>query len=415
MVRYALTVSALASSVLGAVPTVNIPLNFAHGGAQKISTELVDPSTNRTIEIVVDQGSENFWVFGPDSIRNWGCTRLGCAGSCNETVQPFYDYPNSPSASKPVPFRSSYSYGGNSKFITGDVAVNDTFQFVSDAGLSSTVDTEVAISSYMTSRLGDSSGKCTPTSSFDDGILGISPYYRKPTWNTTGPHVRQNLLEAGAISAPVQSLWFDEAPEGIEDTFTGHVVFGGVDHSKYTGDLVKVPMVEAPFGGVTLGYYVNPPVVSVNGTAFNNSDIISPTCLVDSGTTLDYLPVSYSQNDQFAAAAGLVVDEYGVIGWNGTCESIPKDTTIDLEFTGVEGKKVTVKIPLRTYARSGVNPSTGICSLAFSTGDCLFGAPFATAAFFAADDAAEMVAFAQGGVSKKGSKPDPNSITLDLA
>ena len=174
-------------------------------------------------------------------------------------------------------------------------------------------------------------------------------------------------------------------------------------------------MVEAPFGGATVGYYVNPPVVSVNGTAFNNSDIISPTCLVDSGTTLDYLPVNYDQRYQFAAAAGLTVDDSGVIGWNGTCESIPKDTTFDIEFTGVEGKKVTVKVPLRTYARSGVSEFSGLCTLAFTTGDCLFGAPFATAAFFAADDAAEVVAFAQGGVSKKGSKPDPDSITLELA
>ncbi|KNG47970.1 Eukaryotic aspartyl protease [Stemphylium lycopersici] len=414
MVRYALTFSALASSVLGAVPTVNIPLNLVHGSNHKISTELVDPSTNRSIEVVVDQGSENFWVFGPDSIRNWGCRSLGCAGPCNETVQPFYDYPNSPTASKPMPFPSTYAYGGNSKLIWGHVAVNDSFQFASDAGLSSTVDTKAAISYYMQSRIGDD-GTCTPGFAFDHGILGISPYYRTPRWNTTGPHVRHDLLEAGAISAPVQSLWFDEAPEGIEDTFTGHVVFGGIDHSKYTGELVKIPMVEAPFGGVTLGYYVNPPVVSINGTAFGNDDVLSSTCLVDSGTTMDSLPVNYSQRDQFAAAAGLTVDDTGVIGWNGTCESIPKDVTFDLEFTGVEGKKVTIKVPLRTYARTGVNSFSGLCSMSFSTGDCLFGAPFATAAFFAADDAAEMVAFAQGGVSKKGSQPDADSITLELA
>ncbi|KAF1834324.1 hypothetical protein BDW02DRAFT_569223 [Decorospora gaudefroyi] len=140
MSGHAFAFAVFAGNTLAAVSTVDLPSQYPHGSQRKISTALVDPHTNRTIEVVVDQGSENFWVFGPDSISNWGCRDLGCQGPCNVTVQPFYDYPNSPTASEPVPHLAGYAYGSNSKIIEGHVTVNDSLLFVSDSGVSSTID-----------------------------------------------------------------------------------------------------------------------------------------------------------------------------------------------------------------------------------------------------------------------------------
>jgi hypothetical protein len=412
MLNQALTVTALAASVHAAVPYASLPLHLYHGPGHKIATDLVDPHSNRSVEVVVDQGSENFWVFGPDSTNNWGCTALMCQGPCNVTVQPFYDYPNSPTASKPEPFQSFYSYGGNTKIIQGEVAVNDTLLFVSDAGVSSTIDTRVAISYYMQQRLGKMNNECVPAP-YDHGILGTGPFLRTPEWNTTGPHVRQNLLESGVIDAPVQSMWFDELPEHIDGIFTGNTVFGAIDHSKYSGDLVTMKTTKAP-SGPTVGYWVEAPVVKVNNITMDKKDMNSQSCLIDSGTTVDDLPISPSDAEKFAKATGLSRSETGVLGWNGTCESIPRDITIDFEFTGIDDKTVTVKVPLRTYSRKGISAFSGMCEIMLDTGSCLLGAGFSTAAFFAADDAAGTVAFAQGGVSKRGSAPDADSMTIDL-
>ncbi|KAF4845812.1 Candidapepsin-2 [Colletotrichum siamense] len=411
-----LAMAALANTALAAIPTVNIPLHYYYGGGHKIATNLVNPNSNKSVEVVFDQGSENFWVFGPDAINNWGCTAFFCQGKCNVTVDPFYDYPNSPTAQKPEPFPSQFAYGGYTKIVQGKVSVNDTFHFAGDAGLSSDVAARVAIAEYMQQRLPtNQDGTCGSAGAYDLGIFGVAPFYRTAEWNTTGPHVRQDLLERGEISAPVQSIWFDEAPENWDGTFTGNAVFGAIDHSKYTGELVKVPPVKNDGLGATVGYFVAPPTVKVKNVTLDNSELSTRSCMIDSGTQINDLPISSSAMDAFEAAAGLARDPIGHTAWNGSCDSIPKDLTIDLEFEGIGGKKVTIKTPLRNYVRNNADAAPGFCALNIDTGGCMLGAPFATAAFFAANDAENEIALAQGGVSKRGSKPDEASFTLTIA
>ncbi|KAF9880404.1 eukaryotic aspartyl protease [Colletotrichum karsti] len=408
-----LAMMALANGALAAIPTVNIPLHYYYGGGHKIATNLVNPNSNKSVEVVFDQGSENFWVFGPNAINNWGCTGFFCQGQCNATAEPFYDYPNSPTAKKPESFPSQFAYGAYTKIVQGHETVNDTFLFASDSGLTSTVAARVAIADYMQQRLPDG-GTCTPAA-YDLGILGVAPFYRTEEWNTTGPHVRQDLLERGEISAPVQSIWFDEAPANWDGTFTGNAVFGAIDHSKYTGDLVKVPPIKNDRLGASVGYFVAPPTVKVKNVTLDNKDLSSHACMIDSGTQIDDLPISSDAIDAFYGAAGLARDSIGHTAWNGTCDSIPKDLTIDLEFAGVGDEKVTIKIPLRNYVRNNADAEAQFCALNIDTGGCMLGAPFATATFFAADDAANEIALAQGGVSKRGSKPDEASLSLTIA
>ncbi|KAK6211461.1 eukaryotic aspartyl protease [Colletotrichum tabaci] len=404
--------TALANGALAAIPTVSIPLHYYYGGGHKIATNLINPGSNTPVEVVFDQGSENFWVFGPGAVNNWGCTGFFCPGQCNATAEPFYDFPNSPSASKPEPFPSMYAYGAYTKIVQGQESVNDTFHFASDSGLTSTVDARVAIATYMQQRLLDG-GQCIPAA-YDLGILGTAPFYRTAEWNTTGPHVRQDLLERGVISAPVQSMWFDEAPAEWNGTFTGNAVFGAVDLSKFTGDLVKVAHVKNDGLGASVGYFVAPPVVKVGGASFDNSELTTRSCMIDSGTQINDLPVSSAVLDSFMAAAGLTRDSIGHVAWNGSCDSVPRDATIDLEFAGVAGKSVTIKTPVRNYIRNNADSEPGFCALNIDTGGCMLGAPFATSAFFAANDAENEIALAQGGVSKRGDKADEASLSLTI-
>ncbi|KAH8589397.1 aspartic peptidase domain-containing protein [Bisporella sp. PMI_857] len=405
---------ALASIAVAVADPVYFPLNYRYGGGSKVSTDIVLPWSNSTIEVVFDQGSENFWVFGPDAVMNWGKTCLFCQGQCNTTVTPYYD-PSLSATASTEPFSFFNGYGAYTKIVQGDTSANDTLTFSSTSGQKSNVPVRVALVDYMQQRLSDG-GQCIAAENYDRGILGTAPFQRSSTWNTTGPHVRQDLLESGVISAAVQSMWFDTAPSLINGTFTGGATFGGIDLSKYTGELVKLPLFtnDNTQGGASVGYYVAPPTVTVNGTVLDGSELTTRTCLIDSGTQIDDLPISTASLNDFLAAAGLVYSPVGRIAFPGACDDIPRDRTIDLEFAGLEeGKKVSIKIPLRNYARAD-GMEVGFCTLNIDVGGCLFGAPFATAAFFAADDEAGEVALAQGGVSEIGSGVDYDNVVVRI-
>lgn len=381
------------------------------------------PWNNQSIDVCFDQGSEMFWVFGPQTDYLWG-GRFP-PGTCSSPVGlPMYDYQNSPRHPELKDMDESFSilYGGGARSLFGNSTVTDTMMFSSSAGQVSTIaNITGALPFAMFFQQEDTQGRCDPKELdhwyVDRGILGISKYKS----DSQKPHVRHDLLERGAISNQVQSMWFDEAPEDPRATFTGGAIFGGVDMSKFTGPLVKVSSIELE-GEV--GYYVSPPRVSVNGKAINDTGFAEPTCHLDCGTTNDALPITTGTKKALLAATGLVESANDNIAWNGTCDSVPRDLSIDLTFPGARNtttssSSVTVKVPLRNYVRQDDGTEKDkfgntVCRLSLYTSDeygrCVFGAPFATAAFFAADDEKSEIALAQGGVSLRGSGPDDSKI-----
>lgn len=246
-------------------------------------------------------------------------------------------------------------------------------------------------------------GTCKSTPSLDEGILGLSPFES----TSKVPSFRENLFTAGAILSRTMTMWFNAHP-GSLGTLTGGTLFGAIDKSKFTGDLVRVPNAIQEY---QIGFYVPKPVMNINGVIVESN--IDTNCLVDSGSHADSIPIGYGEEEKtFYARTGLI-DYFGTAAYNGTCDSIPADFTIDYTFAGAKDKEsITIKMPLRNYARGHVlfNPTwTGgdVCVLNLETGSsCLFGAPFASAAFLAFDDADKSIAFAQGGVSDEGSGLD---------
>ncbi|KAI1810613.1 aspartic peptidase domain-containing protein [Poronia punctata] len=400
-----------------APPTVYFPLNFRYGPDEKIGTDLVIPGTNKTMAVCFDQGSEDYWVLAPDSVINWGAQRPGAPGPCNATASPIYEYSESSDASSPEHFDLFAAYGGYNKFVQASEAVNDTMTFTSVAGQRSTIpNLRTALVEFVSVVVPDETGNCAAVPkdlSYDAGILGIAPYRDNADGTTNGPHVRQELLERGVIKAPVQSLWMDKRPDGVKDTYTGGAIFGGIDLSKFTGPLVRVPVVRED--DYTIGYYVAPPKISFKGKEIK-TDNSEDRCFVDSGTRNDVLPVIYEdEKETFFKTTGLVESEYGDISWPSACEDVPSDVTLDLTFPGTKnGTSVDIKIPLKNYVRYDLGEE-GLCRLNLYVGTgCTLAAPFSTAAFFAADDERGEVAFAQGGISERGSSPTEESIVLRI-
>ncbi|KAF2089590.1 acid protease [Saccharata proteae CBS 121410] len=371
--------------------TVSLPLAYKYGTAStQILTEIsLGTPAGTTLDIVADTGSANFWIFGPNATVNYGSTFLGEQGPCNQTAIPYYNNSASTSATDPATFSSIiYSYGGNSKQITVDQSVNDTLHASFPATTEDIPDVRVAVSEYALYRQGDD-GSCTGIT-HETGIMGLSPHVN----STEGPSFRQDLFDTGKIGAEILSMWFERNDGPINATLRGTALFGAVDDTKYTGELVRVPRV-----GSQSAYYVNTPAVVLNGNSVQ-LDNETTECLVDSGSLDDTLP--YTNETEFLAKSGLVLSN-GYVSYPSPCEDIPADKTIDYTFKGAEaGEAVTVQIPLRNYARGAgaIFNDTQNCPLQISQGfdSCTLAAAFFTGAFFAVDDAAGSLSLAQGGL-----------------
>jgi hypothetical protein len=431
-----LAAASAAVAARAAVPTVHMPLNIRYGENNKVSTTLLLPYSNTPIDVCYDLGSSDFFLFGPNSTMNWGRDCLSCQGACNMSVPmaDTYDPALSTTASTVEPWNAFYAYGGGlSKGYVSQEIVNDTFTFVNDANYSTTVpDVQVALAWYLQQRIKDPNGTCNPVPLYDFSIMGIAPYYSSPdprVENTTGPSFRQNLLDQGLIAAPVQSMWFEVAPDALNETYTGSGLQGGIDMSKVDGPLVKVNSILATDLGYSyVGYYTNQ-----SNVTFTASDGSSTTdipidrtgyasddyCLIDSGAFGDSLaPVNQTA---FLETTGLVYNparpypgEY--LSWPHPCSSIPTDPDVSFltyTFVGLKANEtLEINMPLRAYARHQApeDQALGWCTINISLGECLLGTPFMTRAFFAADDERGELALGKGGLAARGSGIDGGRV-----
>lgn len=129
------------------------------------------------------------------------------------------------------------------------------------------------------------------------GILGIGYAANEATQSLTNGYTYENLplrlVSEGIINTPAYSLWLNDI--NSED---GNVLFGGVDHDKYTGDLVSL---DVQIGSSKAS---QPYSLLVEFTALEYSDssgdqsLLNSTinALLDSGTSLTYFPTSLADS-----------------------------------------------------------------------------------------------------------------------
>ncbi|KAB8297685.1 hypothetical protein EYC80_001493 [Monilinia laxa] len=320
----------------------------------------------QSIEVVVDYGSSDFWVFGPNATVNYGSQFLGFSGACNTTPDIYY-HPDNATISN---FTGAYSYGGNSKILQANQVVNDTLFFPSYLPGAPIPNVQVALVNYGEVRQYVPDGTPCPGLSYDLGIMGLAPSDRP----------------------------LPQHP--IASNRTGTLLLGSLPPAdSYTGELVPVPLVISE--GVT-GYYIAQPDVSHANTSIP-SDSAPTTCLIDSGSLAVTLP--FGQNStEFLARTGLEDYNYDIV-YPSDCEDIPADLTLDFEIASAadktEAKSIKIKVPYRNLARGsegpgGVTPA-GKCVLSVSLGDsCVFGAPWFLGTTVGVDDGEGVVWIAQG-------------------
>jgi len=252
----------------------------------------------QTLRLHVDTGSSDLWVNVANSQL---CQTSGdpcdVSGTYNANSSTSYQYINSD-------FNISYVDGSGS---AGDYVSDD----VSFGGV--TLQNQQFGIGY--------------TSSSQEGILGIGYPLNEVAVAYNGgqpyPNVPQSLVQGGHIGSNAYSLWLNDL-----DASTGSILFGGVNSAKYTGELQTLPVIQEQ--GYYAEFIIALTAVGANGTTGSIATHVNSPALLDSGSSLMYLPDSIAQ-DIFTAVGARYDSSQGAAFVD--CALANSDQTIDFTFS----------------------------------------------------------------------------------
>ncbi len=301
----------------------------------------------QTISVDLDTGSSDLFVNGA---KNTGCDQdCQALGTFDSSKSSTYSYINDG-------FSIGYGDGtgatGNwvkDKVAIGDVSVPLTFADATDSS------TGQGIFGIGYASLGG------------DG-LNSDDYINYP----------KALVKAGIINSQTYSMYLNslQADSGV-------VLFGGVDQTKYTGTLGTVPLTSSSRTTVTLNS------LKLSDGSFSGDGV---DILLDTGTTLTYLPGNYVDNIATALGATTVNDTYIV-----TCDTSSR--TFDFTFGCV-----TVRVPVSDFQSplSGQSGRNQLCSLDLIPTDSILGDSFLRSAYIVFDLDNQQASIAQASLNKFG-------------
>jgi len=173
------------------------------------------------------------------------------------------------------------------------------------------------------------------TSTSPQGILGIGYTVNEVQVNRAGgqayPNLPQLLADNKIINSNAYSLWLNDL-----EASTGSILFGGVDTEKYTGSLQTLPVIAEQ--GVFAEFIIALTGMGVNGKAGSLFDNETVPVLLDSGSSLMYLPDDlvtslYTQfNAQYDSSQGAAFVD---------CSLANDATTLDFTFS-----TPTISVPM---------------------------------------------------------------------
>lgn len=318
----------------------------------------------QALRLDIDTGSSDLWT---NSATSSLCQRqrTACAesGTYAANQSSTYTYINSA-------FKINYADGS---YAIGDYAT-DVFDF----GGQAIQGTQFGIGYNSTSL---------------QGILGIGYTLNEASISTIGKtynNVPVLLKNQGIISVNAYSLWLNDLSAN-----TGSILFGGVDRAKYTGNLYTLPIIQEA-GRYREFIIALSGVTAAGQTIFNNNPI---PVLLDSGSSLSYLPNSYAQaiytifGAQYSSTAQAAVV---------SCNMANNNANVVFNFSGVQ-----ITVPMNELViLAGYQRGVAVCILGIVQADsstAVLGDTFLRSAYVVYNLDGNTISLAQTNFNATGS------------
>ncbi|KAK3117728.1 hypothetical protein LTR53_000657 [Teratosphaeriaceae sp. CCFEE 6253] len=194
------------------------------------------------------------------------------------------------------------------------------------------------------------------TTGYAIGLMGLGYSENEATYHLY-PNMPEVLRDTGVINSRLYSVYLNSLGEA-----SGSILFGGVDTSRYTGELATLNLLTDRYtGGIdqfistvtalsaTISGTVTPFFAggSADDAAYGQYDAALPV-LLDTGSSAWSMPSSYY--DKYLAPAFPWVDSNGLC----SCDHQNDDTTLTVEFGG----KVNITVPVREFVVPIYNATT---------------------------------------------------------
>lgn len=261
----------------------------------------------QSFQLQIDTGSSDLWVNVATSAFCEQNQDPACSlsGTYNANQSSTYKYINSD-------FNISYVDGSGS---AGDY-VSDTVRFSSV-----TLTNQQFGIGYV--------------SSSSQGVIGIGYPLNEVAvaYNNNQPYanVPKHMADQGTISTNAYSLWLNDL-----DASTGSILFGGVNTDKYTGSLQTLPIIQEY--GEYAEFIIALTAVGSNGNSTSIASNLATSALLDSGSSLMYLPNDVAQAIYTEVGAQYDSNEGAAIV---DCNVGNSDNTIDFTFSSP-----VIRVPL---------------------------------------------------------------------
>jgi len=337
------------------------------------SVNLTVGTPPQTFLLQLDTGSSDLWV---PSVASTSCVQDNCTdGSFNSAKSSTYQLLDTP-----VGFNISY----------GDGTVDTGSYFTDVVGLGN-----ITIKN-MTMGLADVTMNGPDDPALVQGLLGVS-YGLLESLNLQTqeqykvPMIYDQLVSEGYINRAAFSLYLDD----ISDS-TGSILFGGIDTTKYSGDLVSLPI--QPVQGFYQEYTVALTSISIqddSGTRPLTDSSFPQTALLDSGTTTQELPNAVIT--KLVQGLGAVQEQGAILV---PCGYANANASLVYQFGGASGPSIKVPFSALISLEAGPTFSNGeaACEMLLSgggDGNLVLGDSFLRSAYVVYDVANNEIAIAQ--------------------
>ncbi|KAF2672112.1 acid protease [Microthyrium microscopicum] len=271
------------------------------------------------LSLQLDTGSSDIWLpWAKSSQCSNRNTRCSGSGSFDETLSSSYQLLQAST------FLISYVDGTKIRgdYIRDNLAVGSSSVINMTMGLAKTASEQDNVSPFQ-------------------GIIGVGFETGEAVYAQTGqvyPNIISQFKASGAINTRAYSLWLNSKENG-----KGTILFGGVDTAKYSGDLVSLPIQPDARTGTVMSFTValdNFNVMGANSQNQYSKSNLSLPVILDSGTTLTYLPDSMA-NDLYTGVGATVSTTYGVVV---PCDLQNSAATFNFGFGNPNGPVITAPI-----------------------------------------------------------------------